>query len=618
MLKDELLIISAYKGMEQTIFKLCAQMNIEPGFMEWEMAEPAFIAALKSRFRAEGMPDVIITRGAMANMVEENFSDIILVRAEPGGMDLVNALCRARVHSRQVGALVQERDAAAYHTDEMCRALGLEKIVIHPFRTKEDIENQIYRCRDEGLDAAVGGGSLAERVGRAINYPVFAAQTGELALQSAIYQALGILAVRRKEKRYLSYFRSASSFVNEGIVVLNSRSVTFMNDVAKGIFASGQDIPAFSSQVEKESLRQIGGKNYLVRKEEIVSSDGMHTMLILHDANRIQLQEHKIRTGLRTKGFEAKYHLRDIQSSSASMRTLLDSAVRYAHTDGNILITGESGTGKELLAQSIHNASARANGPFIAVNCAAIPETLLESELFGYEEGAFSGAKKSGKPGMFELAHQGTIFLDEIDSMPARLQGVLLRVLQEKEVHRIGAQSNLAVDCRVLAATNKDLHALMERNEFRPDLYYRLNIFRLKVPPLRDRQEDILLLAEHFIRKYAELYQIRAVELTQHEQEELLRYFWPGNVRELENTMQRYVMLSDVGPVALKECMDDAPASPGASSAGDGEHYLIRRAPLEEMERELISQCTARHGGNRTSAAEELDISRSTLWKKLQ
>ena len=157
MLKDELLIISAYKGMEQTIFKLCAQMNIEPGFMEWEMAEPAFIAALKSRFRAEGMPDVIITRGAMANMVEENFSDIILVRAEPGGMDLVNALCRARVHSRQVGALVQERDAAAYHTDEMCRALGLEKIVIHPFRTKEDIENQIYRCRDEGLDAAVGG-----------------------------------------------------------------------------------------------------------------------------------------------------------------------------------------------------------------------------------------------------------------------------------------------------------------------------------------------------------------------------------------------------------------------------------------------------------------------------
>ena len=509
MLKDELLIISAYKGMEQTIFKLCAQMNIEPGFMEWEVADQALIAALKSRFHAEGTPDVIITRGAIANLVEENFSDIILVRAEPGGMDIVNALCRARVNSRRVGALVQERDAAAYHTDEMCR-------------TKDDIVNQIYRCQDEGLDAAVGGGSLAERIGREINYPVFAAQTGELALQSAIYQALGILAVRRKEKQYLSYFRSASSFVNEGIVVLNSRSVTFMNDVAKGIFASGQDIPAFSSQVEKESLRQIGGKNYLVRKEEIVSSDGMHTMLILHDANRIQLQEHKIRTGLRTKGFEAKYHLRDIQSSSASMRTLLDSAVRYAHTDGNILITGESGTGKELLAQSIHNASARANGPFIAVNCAAIPETLLESELFGYEEGAFSGAKKSGKPGMFELAHQGTIFLDEIDSMPARLQGVLLRVLQEKEVHRIGAQSNLAVDCRVLAATNKDLHALMERNEFRPDLYYRLNIFRLKVPPLRDRQEDILLLAEHFIRKYAELYQIRAVELTQHEQEELL------------------------------------------------------------------------------------------------
>lgn len=617
MLKDELLIISAYKGMEQTIFKICSQMNIEPGFMEWEIAEPAFIAALKTRFREEGTPDVIITRGAMANMVEENFSDIILVRAEPGGMDLVNALCRARIHSQRIGALVQERDAATYNPDEMAHALGLEKIVIRPFRTKEDIENQIYRCRDDGLDAVVGGGSLAERIGRAIGYPVFAAQTGELALQSAIYQALGILAVRRKEKRYLNYFRSASSFVNEGIVVVSSSSVTFMNDVASGIFPSGQDVLAFAAQVESESLRQIDGKNYLVRKEDIISSDGLYTMLILHDANRIQLQEHKIRTGLHAKGFEAKYHLRDIQSASVSMRALLDCTARYARTDGNILITGESGTGKELLAQSIHNASARAGGPFIAVNCAAIPETLLESELFGYEEGAFSGAKKSGKPGMFELAHQGTIFLDEIDSMPARLQGVLLRVLQEKEVHRIGAQNNLSVDCRVLAATNKDLHALIERNEFRPDLYYRLNIFRLKVPPLRDRQKDILLLAEHFIRKYAALYHIRPVALGPQEQEALLRYSWPGNVRELENTMQRYVMLSDVGPVGLNECMDDAAVS-DETPLGNDEHYLIRRAPLEEMERELVSQCTARHGGNRTNAAEELGISRSTLWKKLQ
>ena len=170
----------------------------------------------------------------------------------------------------------------------------------------------------------------------------------------------------------------------------------------------------------------------------------------------------------------------------------------------------------------------------------------------------------------------------------------------------------------MLAATNKDLHALMEHNKFRPDLYFRLNIFRLKVPSLRDRQEDIRLLAQHFIQKYAELYRIRPVELNQQEQEELLRYSWPGNVRELENTMQRYVLLSDVGPITLKECIDDAPMFSEPPLAVDNEHYLIRRAPLEEMERELVFQCTARHGGNRTSAADELDISRSTLWKKLQ
>lgn len=616
MLKDELLIISAYKGMEQTIFTLCAKLNIEPSFMEWEIAEPAFVAALRDRFRTNGVPDVVITRGAIANLVEENFRDIILVRAEPGGIDYVEALCRARRCGSRVGALIQARDATAFNAEALCRALELEALVVHPFQTKEDIENQIYCCRDEGLDAVVGGGSLAERTGRAIGLPVFAAETGELAMQAAIYQALGILAVRRKEKRYLDYFRSAASLVNEGIAVVSGGSVTFMNDIARNIFVSKQDVLSLCERLESESLQEINGQAYLARREEISSADGSHVMLILHDANRIQRQENKIRTGLRAKGFEAKYHLRDIQSSSACMRLLLDRAVRFARTGGSILITGESGTGKELLAQSIHNASARADKPFVAVNCAAIPETLLGSELFGYEEGAFSGAKKAGKPGMFELAHQGTIFLDEIDSLPARLQGTLLRILQEKEVHRIGARNNLAVDCRVLVATNKDLHALMVQNEFRPDLYYRLNIFRLKIPPLRDRQEDICLLAEHFIRKYAELYHIPPVELSQPEQEALLRHPWPGNVRELENTMQRYVLLSDVGPVSLQECMDSA-AAPAPAGMVDDEHYLIRRASLKEMERELVAQCTARHGGNRTESAKELDISRSTLWKKL-
>lgn len=619
MLKNELLIVSAYKGMEQSIYRVCERLQIEPDIMEWEIADAAFIEALNKRFSENGAPDIIITRGAMANMIEENFDDIIMIRAEPDGLDLFSALCRAREHGQRIGALVQERMASAYNTEQLCAMLDLTELQIIPFRTKQDIEEAVRRGYAEGLDAMAGGGTLGERTGRDIHFPVFAAQTGELSLQTAIYQALGILAVRRREKQYLNYFRSAAFLINEGIAVIRNGTVTFINDVARTIFLADQDAAAYAEQAETEALHCINGQDYLVRCEKIDGAEEEHTLLIFHNASRIQKQEKKIRSTLHMRGFVAKYSLSDIQAESAAMRSLLNRAARYARTDGSILIIGESGTGKELLAQGVHNASARAKEPFVAINCASIPETLLESELFGYEEGAFSGAKKSGKPGLFELAHQGTIFLDEIDSLPLRLQGVLLRVLQEKEIRRIGAQSNLAVDCRVLAATNKDLRHMIDAGEFRTDLYYRLNIFQLQVPPLRDRGEDILLLARHFVSKYAELYHLVPPTIGEEDENILLQYNWPGNVRELENAAHRYALLSNAESVTMRECVGSTVDCGAMSQAAeDGKCYIVRRGSLEEMEHELIAQCAAKHGGNRSGAAEELGISRTTLWKKLR
>ena len=235
------------------------------------------------------------------------------------------------------------------------------------------------------------------------------------------------------------------------------------------------------------------------------------------------------------RGFIAKYNFQDIITNNQKMKKLKDIAAMNAISDSSILVTGESGTGKELIVQSIHNASRRKDNPFVAINCAAVPESLLESELFGYDEGAFTGARRGGKMGLFELAHCGTLFLDEIGEMPVHLQARLLRVLQEKEVTRVGGQKVISIDVRVIAATNCNVAELIDTGQFRRDLYYRLNVIPLKVPPLRDRREDIPLLCETFILQLKANFMISG-EAMMH----LQQYYWEGNIRELHNYIEYF------------------------------------------------------------------------------
>ena len=295
------------------------------------------------------------------------------------------------------------------------------------------------------------------------------------------------------------------------------------------------------------------------------------------------------------------------------MRQLLKKAETYAATDANILIGGDSGTGKELLAQSIHNASSRAKEPFVAVNCAAIPATLLESELFGYEEGAFSGASKGGKRGLFELAHKGTIFLDEINSMPLELQSVLLRTLQEKEIRRIGSQRNIYIDIRVIAASNSDLMKMIREEKFRIDLYYRLNTLRLTLPSLDKRREDIRPLAMSFLNHYSQKYSLPLPALSEDNYRLLESRNWQGNIRELRNVMQRYVILSHNGENSIQPCFDEDIVTDTALEPQDVTSF----GTLDEIEKAVILKRLKQNQGNRRKTAQELGISRSTLWKKL-
>ncbi|MBN2241182.1 MAG: sigma-54-dependent Fis family transcriptional regulator [Acidobacteria bacterium] len=297
----------------------------------------------------------------------------------------------------------------------------------------------------------------------------------------------------------------------------------------------------------------------------------------------------------------------------------LQLAGQAALSEATVLIEAESGTGKELLARMLHQKSDRSKSAFVAVNCAALPENLLESELFGFEKGAFTGAVSS-KPGKFELAHGGTLLLDEIGEMAPILQAKLLRVLQEKEVDRIGGRAPVPIDARIVATTNRDLRELVRSGNFRQDLYYRLNVVRLTIPPLRERRGDIPLLADFFCKKYGKYPSEAGVSLDPDTLDRLMAYSWPGNVRELENTVQRALALC---PEEILRTQDLLLPNPPPAPSANGTKESVRGTgfsagvTMREMERRLISRTLEDTGGNRTRAAKSLGISLRTLRNKL-
>ncbi|HEY6003802.1 MAG TPA: sigma 54-interacting transcriptional regulator [Anaeromyxobacter sp.] len=360
-------------------------------------------------------------------------------------------------------------------------------------------------------------------------------------------------------------------------------------------------------------------------------------VLTCQDATAIERVDRRLRQQ-RPAHLVARHRLEDAIGASAGLRRARTLAERYGRTEATVLLTGESGTGKEIFAQGIHSASARRDRPFVAVNCAALPETLLESELFGYEEGAFTGARRGGKLGLFEIAHTGTIFLDEIGDMPLALQTRLLRVLQQREVLRLGARDATPIDVRVIAATNRDLPARIAQGAFREDLYYRLNILNLHLPPLRERPADVPLVAAHLLDAALARHgapegpavRERRDRLLSAIEPRLLAYPWPGNVRELENVMERVAVLLAAPPAGDEEPGNGAgaPGEPIERELATVVPELFEQRPREDgeslrtarrgSEREHVLRVLSECGGNHSQAARRLGIGRTTLWRKLQ
>jgi two-component system NtrC family response regulator len=350
---------------------------------------------------------------------------------------------------------------------------------------------------------------------------------------------------------------------------------------------------------------RAGATDYLTKPLNL--DELLHRLHQVRERQRLLAENRELRQAL-----QERHRVEGIIGESGRMQEVLSLVRRVAPSDATVLIRGESGTGKELIARAIHYASPRASGPLIAVNCAALPEGLLESELFGHEKGAFTGAVAARK-GRFEMADGGSLFLDEIGDLPLHLQVKLLRVLQEREIERVGSSRPISVNARLLAATHRDLEALVKAGSFRDDLYYRVNVVTVSLPPLRERREDIPPLIDHFVRKFSAANGKAIQGLSREARDLLLRYDYPGNVRELENIIERAVVLtrdSVIGRADLPLSVQE----PGAEPSGNGG----LTAAAEGLERRMIREAMARSGGVQTRAAEALGISERVLRYKLR
>jgi len=364
-------------------------------------------------------------------------------------------------------------------------------------------------------------------------------------------------------------------------------------------------ITAFGSPESAVEAMKLGAYDYITKPFKIDE-----IQLVINKAlEKARLVEENIRL---RRELKTKYGFDQLVGVSEPMRKIYELIRQVAPTSSNILISGESGTGKELVAKAIHYNSPRKNQPFLVVNCASIPETLLESELFGHTRGAFTGAYQA-KRGMFELAHRGTILLDEIGELPASLQAKLLRVIETKTFRRLGGEDEIQVDVRIITATNRDLEKDVEQGRFREDLYYRLNVIHIHLPPLRERKEDIPILAQHFLEKYSRLLGKPVKKISEEAERLLLNYNWPGNVRELENVIERAVSLESgdvILPESLPEKIQKKPqAGDFVSEIALPEEGLNLEKTLEEIERKLIREALIRCGGNKTKASQLLGLS---------
>lgn len=505
--------------------------------------------------------EILVARGMTHDVLKELFPEKHVIRIQLSSFDIFDALVQCRhEHAKKIALCIHNIEINCLKDlEQACGA----SITIYDVQNEMTTEEAVSKALADGADIFVGAGTMCGICDR-MGLKRIHIHTKHDAVEIAMLEALNTARTINLERARADIIRIMLNHSEEGVLAINGQGkIVNINNQAYRVFqlttvgeVIGQPAEPLVSTVEwkdflknnseKEKILRIKGKDYYVQYKPL-NEEELETgaLIFIRSTDRIIEEERKIRKGLSEKGLTAKYTFKDILGHSRAIRENIQMAERYSRVNSNVLIVGETGTGKELFAHSIHQASKRSNQPFVALNCAALPENLLESELFGYEAGAFSGAAKGGKVGLFELAHRGTIFLDEIGEIPITLQAKLLRVLQEKEIRRIGSTSVHPIDVRVISATNINIEEKIKEGQFRSDLYYRLNLLDITIPPLRERKEDIQELVDAYLTRFACEMGKSIPKVTPEAARLLTEHSWPGNARELRNICERLIVLND-------------------------------------------------------------------------
>lgn len=582
---------------------------------------------------------VIISRGLSAMILRAHL-DIPVVEVEYDFFQFAHAMRKALQSAGDV-AVVGFIDAyrLAERAIEFVQGAG-ERVQVKILTSEEKIKDVVREFGKSGTRVFVGGNTVVAEA-LAQGYGSILVEPDEGLIEAALTRALYELRIHMEREEKYEMVQAIVNCASNGIFAVDSHGfISVANPLArKYLKLTGPDASTSITELLPQSklLGAIAegqaivddfvsiGDVELVMSSAPVVMDGeiRGAVATIQELGLIQDLDHKIRKKMLHKGHTAQKTFDDIVGDSLAMRECKKAAQNFAKVDSTVLILGKTGTGKEVFAQSIHNASARASKPFVAVNCAALPSSLLESELFGYTKGAFTGARNEGRAGIFELAHTGTIFLDEISEIPPEVQARLLRVIQEREVMRIGDDRVIPVDVRILAASNRDLLREVRELRFREDLYYRLDVLELVIPQLSERRADIPALVDYFVRLICAGASVPPV-LISTEAVEILRSFpLHGNVRQLRNIIEKTLVMSNFatfdGP-NLRRALPVAEGQFDASALGSPQRPRIEEHDLtiSSMEREMIMEALSACRGNRLETARRLGISPTTLWRRMK
>jgi len=557
-------------------------------------------------------------------------------------MDVIKTLIKAKKHSQDICIVTYSEEYRDIQTLQHILHIRLFDI---SFAKREGHLTKIDRLYSEGIRVLVGGGISAKRmtelggVGMVVLPNIHS-------IHEAIQRAKAIAKQKRIDAQRLNELGAIFSHLKEGVVCVdNSCTLLFVNKTAKQLLNLEENSPKIlwiqvfeklflknvlmDLETRREEIVTLRNRQLIVTATTLLTASIAGAVAIFSDVSTVQKIHRKISESRFNNNLVARYSVKDIKGKSTEIVRLREHIKCFAPTDAAVLITGETGTGKERVAHAVHSTSRRHKAPFVAVNIAALPESLMESELFGYEEGAFTGAKRGGKLGLLEIANRGTLFLDEVGDLSLPLQLRLLRVLESKEVMRVGASSFIPVDIRIISATHHSLMDLVRQGKFRLDLYFRLSTLTLAVPPLRIRSRDIPLLSEATFMHHG----FAQDHLSETMLRKLTAYHWPGNVRELLALLERYCVLNNSGSVnvpLLDELLAEQrgfmlsadgvclPLKPQESDSRPTKSPYSLKEDLDSIRRELMRKVIDHHNGDKQRAAKELGISYSTLWRELR